>query len=901
VGLPAVHAQTCGLVETSAFEVPPSGATTLSTGVDFGSSLAVSGIRIAVGARETGGGTGFVTVFRTDTEPWTVEAGGLRANNSATGDEFGYDVAMDGDVLVIGAPFRWSNTLQDSGAAYILTRSGSTWSEGPMLTAPTVQSFAEFGHSVAIAGDLIAVGAPLENSGGQTRSGAVHLYKLIGSTWTHVRTLTAPTTVAENRFGFAIAMEGTTLVVGAPRRKEGSDPINSGAAFVFDLSDSNPTNWALTDTLRDPDPDDPINPDVGQQFGRSVAIHGDTIAVGAPFDSRVGPLCPSQGGASVAEQIGAVHVFREVSGNWLHEEAIRLPAPMCDAFRFGWSVALTDGHLLAGAADDRFSFQLYGFGGYLATRTPLGWLVHRRLVRESGPLVDSDLFGWATAFLETGEPLVSSPVWFNDGPFVESGRVHRFNITGADCNSNGIDDCIELANCAALDCNGNGIPDCCDIDSEFSADLNNNGIPDECEDRLDCGASDPTDCNNNLIPDECERSGQYDLIFMIDESTSVSEILWEDQLRAITTAICDPPAGEPALITANGLVRVAVISYDGDLSCNTSRIRIPLTTLVTGSGGPSGSMTASQFCEAVDGIEQTGTVQLTALSGSMQCALDMFRDANGAYRRQLVILGDGEITGTDYFDATTIADTLRKLAADMSIEGLSAGVSFLQIQFACTGPIIFSDFMSALVNQPFEPPFRPCLPSGLWECATPSAAGLHAALRRMIFQNLLRCPGSSEDVPFCGLTPWMWDRNGNGIPDCIDILTRFSLDLDEDGIPDECQDGSLGPCPADLNNDCGVDSGDLIILLSAWGPCGSGPCPADLDGSGTVDSADLLELLNAWGACYSMDTTHPCTAVQSHRYEILPPQSIADCMARYSGDTAELIGCIEAMIIAGTP
>jgi hypothetical protein len=93
-------------------------------------------------------------------------------------------------------------------------------------------------------------------------------------------------------FGFAIAMEGTTLVVGAPQREEGSDPTNSGAAFVFDLSDSNPNNWALTDTLRDPDPDDPVIPNVGPQFGRSVAIHGDAIAAGRTISTAGSvPLC----------------------------------------------------------------------------------------------------------------------------------------------------------------------------------------------------------------------------------------------------------------------------------------------------------------------------------------------------------------------------------------------------------------------------------------------------------------------------------------------------------------------------------------------------------------------------------------------------------------------------------
>jgi len=58
------------------------------------------------------------------------------------------------------------------------------------------------------------------------------------------------------------------------------------------------------------------------------------------------------------------------------------------------------------------------------------------------------------------------------------------------------------------------------------------------------------------------------------------------------------------------------------------------------------------------------------------------------------------------------------------------------------------------------------------------------------------------------------------------------------------------PCAADLNGDRGVDAGDLVVLLSAWGQCDPGkPCPADLDGDGTVNSADLALLLSAWGPC----------------------------------------------------
>lgn len=87
------------------------------------------------------------------------------------------------------------------------------------------------------------------------------------------------------------------------------------------------------------------------------------------------------------------------------------------------------------------------------------------------------------------------------------------------------------------------------------------------------------------------------------------------------------------------------------------------------------------------------------------------------------------------------------------------------------------------------------------------------------------------------------DRNGNSVPDECDIINGSSEDVNGDWIPDECQ------CLGDLDGDETVGFGDLLALLSAWGPCPKGPCPGDLDGDGAVAFGDLLGLLAAWGPC----------------------------------------------------
>lgn len=99
------------------------------------------------------------------------------------------------------------------------------------------------------------------------------------------------------------------------------------------------------------------------------------------------------------------------------------------------------------------------------------------------------------------------------------------------------------------------------------------------------------------------------------------------------------------------------------------------------------------------------------------------------------------------------------------------------------------------------------------------------------------CAIAEDAVPDC---------NGNGVPDSCDLSRGTSLDADGDGIPDECVDPA---CPRDLDGDGQVGFDDLLIVLGAWGPCGSATCVGDLDDDGLVNFVDLLLILASWGAC----------------------------------------------------
>lgn len=137
---------------------------------------------------------------------------------------------------------------------------------------------------------------------------------------------------------------------------------------------------------------------------------------------------------------------------------------------------------------------------------------------------------------------------------------------------------------------------------------------------------------------------------------------------------------------------------------------------------------------------------------------------------------------------------------------------------------------------------------------------------------------------------------------------RDSFDLDDDGddaeaTPDldlreriqECLVDlgafEFGPgCPEDVTGDGAIDIHDLLAILDEFGPCPAppAPCPGDVDGDGNVGSSDLDAVLASWGPCGCPD---PSGA----------PQSVEDCFAMYGDDIEKLAGCLEALLLSGSP
>ena len=250
-------------------------------GDEFGNSVAVHGDTVVVGAYAHDGTKGKAYVFTKPGTGWAsaTETAQLTASNGAEGDYFGDSVAIDGDTIVVGADEKGNAT----GSAYVFVKPGTGWAtdtEDAQLTASDGVAGDYFGNSVAIDGDVIVVGADENDSA----TGSAYVFVKPDSGWaddTETAQLTASDGMAGDKFGYSVAVDGDTVVVGANEYNDISLGTDSGSAYVF-VKPDNDDGWAHT--KYDGNEAAKLTASNGRQnhkFGTSVAVNGDTVLVGA--------------------------------------------------------------------------------------------------------------------------------------------------------------------------------------------------------------------------------------------------------------------------------------------------------------------------------------------------------------------------------------------------------------------------------------------------------------------------------------------------------------------------------------------------------------------------------------------------------------------------------------------
>lgn len=284
-------------------------ATDHTTGDEFGFSVAVSGDIIVVGAPNNDG-TGSAYVFQRDfdsADNWG-ERTKLVASDAAAGDVFGCAVSISGDTIAVGAHGH-NHFGSDSGAAYIFQRDeGGTdnWGQVTEVLSTDLESGDEFGFSVSISSDLLAVGARLEKEAA-ANAGAAYLFERDeggADNWGEIKKLTADDATPSALLGTSIAADTDTVVVGADFAT--SPPGITGAAYCFERDQGGAGNWGQARKIALP------SLDVNDRLGGSVAIDFPVIAVGAPFRDGASPdigtmyvLDGTSGSAAVAVTVAA--------------------------------------------------------------------------------------------------------------------------------------------------------------------------------------------------------------------------------------------------------------------------------------------------------------------------------------------------------------------------------------------------------------------------------------------------------------------------------------------------------------------------------------------------------------------------------------------------------------------
>jgi len=314
----------------------------------------------------------------------------LPSSSGVPDDFFGYAVSVSGHTAVVGAP----QVANERGAAWVYRVEGGDWVEEQELVAPNLGQEDYFGASVAVSDDVIVVGVPGEE-------GFAWVFRYDGSEWLAEQKLEPSDGATYDSFGDSVAIDGDVIVVGASRDDDAG--YSSGSAYVFEYR----RRWIGTEKLTASDgaADD--------EFGTAVAVSGDLIVVGAPFDDGVG----------VAS--GSAYVFVIDDQGWSQDQ--KLTASDSATFdRFGFSVAISGDVALVGASRDS---HIAGEAGsaYVFWFDGADWIEEQKLIASDA--ADGDGFGTSVS-LDGDVAVVGSP--FDDDYGSYSGSAYIYGFDGTD-------------------------------------------------------------------------------------------------------------------------------------------------------------------------------------------------------------------------------------------------------------------------------------------------------------------------------------------------------------------------------------------------------------------------------------------------------------------------------------
>ena len=241
-----------------------------SVGDRFGSDVALDGGLAIVGAENDdtlGANSGAAYVYDL-ASGLAVEEAKLLASDGTASDHFGLDVAIDGDVAIVGAPGLYTG-VSGPGAAYVFRRIGGTWIEEQILVPSGSENDDNFGYSIALDGGRALIGAPHWGNG----DAAVYVFELVGSSWTEVQELIPGDIGFGDAFGEELALDGDRILISSPFDNLGG-LSSAGSVYVYEETGG---LWSQAAKFT------AVVPEAAEFFGHSLDLAGDLAFVGAPY------------------------------------------------------------------------------------------------------------------------------------------------------------------------------------------------------------------------------------------------------------------------------------------------------------------------------------------------------------------------------------------------------------------------------------------------------------------------------------------------------------------------------------------------------------------------------------------------------------------------------------------
>ncbi|MDZ4814430.1 MAG: hypothetical protein SGI99_17740 [Pseudomonadota bacterium] len=335
----------------------------------------------------------------------------------ASGQWFGSAIALDGDTLAVGALGGWNELGEPTGAVYIYSRVGNEWVRQTKLLAPDARSYDLFGAQLALEGDTLVVGAPDYSRAPLFYQGAAYVFVRDASGWHYQQTLLESTPQRDGHFGAAIALKQNTLAISSNFRELGSVP-DAGAVYLFGRSGN---QWQVQQEITAPVPVQ------NGQFGSSLLLLDNDLFVGANGEGF---------------QAGAAYVFARVNKVWMPRQRL-VPLVSGTLDLFGTQIAgnanrvliSSPAHLGGGSEPGKVIEWQRVAGQWIQGQTLMGtivpdlknfglcldyrdgrWLIGSTLMIPAPSIVGVELFEYKdVAGTLTGTRQISFPVADNDG------------------------------------------------------------------------------------------------------------------------------------------------------------------------------------------------------------------------------------------------------------------------------------------------------------------------------------------------------------------------------------------------------------------------------------------------------------------------------------------------------